>query len=210
MSMSTPYERGGREQQKARTKRSLVNAAQALIVQGITPTVEQAARAASVSRTTAYRYFPSQQALLVAAYPYIQRDSLLPADPPSDVVARLTAVVEAHTRQTVQNEAQLRTMLRLSLEAAPDQREQLLLRQGRAIGWIKEALSPLADRLSDEQLHRLALAIRSVEGIEALVWLTDVGRLPREEAVAIMRWSAQALLRQALDDDLPAGRRVRR
>ena len=65
-------------------------------------------------------------------------------------------------------------MLRLSLEAGPAERAALPLRQGRAIRWIEEALEPLRDRLSDAEVHGLALAIRSATGIEALVWLTDV------------------------------------
>jgi hypothetical protein len=47
---------------------------------------------------------------------------------------------------------------------------------------------------------RLVLAIRSATGIEALVWLTDVAGLSREEATALMRGSAQALLESALRD----------
>jgi AcrR family transcriptional regulator len=201
--MSIPYEVGGRERQKARTKQALVEAARGLVARGMTPTVEQAAATAAISRTTAYRYFPNQRSLLVAAYPYLERHSLLPPDPPDDVEARLAAVVEAHTRQTLQQEAQLRTMLRLSLETDSQHREQLLLRQGRAIGWIMEAVSPLAETLGVHQVHRLAVAIRSVEGIEALVWLTDVAGLSRQEAVEVMRWSAQALLRQALTGGPP-------
>jgi hypothetical protein len=87
-------------------------------------------------------------------------------------------------------------MLRLSLEPRPG--EQLLLRQGRAIGWIEEALAPLRGRLSRSALRRLVLAIRSACGIEALVWLTDVAGLSREQAAELMRWSALALLSTAL------------
>jgi AcrR family transcriptional regulator len=68
--MSTAYERSGRTHQKARTRAALVAAARSLVAQGgATPTVEEAAAAAAVSRTTAYRYFPSQTALLIAAHP---------------------------------------------------------------------------------------------------------------------------------------------
>jgi hypothetical protein len=74
----------------------------------------------------------------------------------------------------------------------------LPLRQGRAIAWIEEALSPLRTRLSEPELRRLVLAIRSATGIEALVWLTDIAGLSREEAGDVMRWSASALLRSAL------------
>ncbi len=203
MVMSIPYDEFGRTNQKARTRRALVESARALISEGITPTVEQTAARAAISRTTAYRYFPNQQSLLITAYPYLQSSSLLPAAAPADPEDRLATVVEAHTRQTLQLEQPLRTMLRLALEADPAAREQLLLRRGRAIGWIKEALAPLEGTLSADELHRLALAIRTAEGIEALVWLTDVAKLPREDAVRLMRWSARALLRSALRDGPP-------
>ena len=73
----------------------------------------------------------------------------------------------------------------------------LPLRQRRAIGWITQALEVLRGRLSEEELHRLVLSIRAATGIEALVWLTDLGGLSRDEAVGLMRWSAQALLERA-------------
>ncbi|HSR82574.1 MAG TPA: TetR family transcriptional regulator [Streptosporangiaceae bacterium] len=58
--MSTPYETSGRSAQKARTRDALVAAARDLVTAGgVTPTVEAVAAAASVSRSTAYRYFPS-------------------------------------------------------------------------------------------------------------------------------------------------------
>ena len=49
-------------------------------------------------------------------------------------------------------------------------------------------------------MHRLAIAIRRTTGIEALVWLTDVAGLSREEAMGLMRWSARALLDAAIAD----------
>jgi hypothetical protein len=54
--------------------------------------------------------------------------------------------------------------------------------------------------MPEDELHRLALAIRATIGIEALVWLTDVGHLSREEALSIMRWSGRALLRAVLEE----------
>ena len=87
-------------------------------------------------------------------------------------------------------------MLRLSLEPGPGQ--ELLLRQGRAIGWIEQALAPLQARVGGSELRRLVLAIRAACGIEALVWLTDVAGISRQEASELMRWSALALLRATL------------
>jgi AcrR family transcriptional regulator len=196
--MSIPYEAAGRSSQKQRTRTALVIAARDLVRQGVTPTVEETAAAAAISRTTAYRYFPNQRALLVAAHPETEARSLLPEDAPSDPQARLDAVVEAFTRLLVDTEPQQRTMLRLSLEPDPSRREPLLLRQGRAIQWIGEALAPCRAQLSEPELQRLVLAIRTAVGIEALVWLTDIAGLSRDEAADLMRWSARALLQSAL------------
>lgn len=204
MRMSIPYEQSGRIAQKRRTRDALVAAARELVAEGEAPTVEAAAEAASISRTTAYRYFPNQHALLAAAHPETAADSLLPDDAPDDAAARLDLVVEAFTRMIVDTEAQQRTMLRLSLEADPVERSQLPLRQGRAIRWIEEALAPLRRDMTGEELHRLAIAIRSATGIEALAWLTDIAGLSRTEATDLMRWSARALLNAAIAENASA------
>jgi AcrR family transcriptional regulator len=193
----------GRWRQRQRTRQALIDAARELVTRGTAPTVENAAERAGISRTTAYRYFPNQRSLLVAAHPETVTSSLLPPDAPADAAERLQAVVERFTDLISDTEQQQRTMLRLSLEPTDGERAPLPLRQGRAIGWIEEALEPLRGPLSDDQVHRLALAVRSATGIEALVWLTDVAALPRVEALGLMRWSAQALLSAALTDGPP-------
>ena len=109
----------GRTDQKRRTRTALVAAARDLVAKGLTPTVEEAAGDAGVSRTAAYRYFPNQRALLMAAHPETAARSLLPDDAPREVDARLDTVVQAFTGLIVDTEAQQRTMLRLSLEADP-------------------------------------------------------------------------------------------
>jgi hypothetical protein len=200
MVMSIPYELNGRVGQKRRTRDALIAAARELVADGATPTVEGAAEKASISRTTAYRYFPNQRALLVAAHPETATPSLLPEGAPDDAASRLDIVVGAFTRMIRDSEAQQRTMLRLSLEADPVERAQLPLRQGRAIKWIEEALAPLREEMSQADVHRLTLAIRSATGIEALAWLTDIGGLSRDDAIELMRWSARALLQSALAD----------
>jgi AcrR family transcriptional regulator len=205
MNMSIPYERTGRTRQKARTRRALVEAARELLAQGVTPTVEQAADAAGVSRTTAYRYFPNQRALVVATFPQIAVSSLLPEHAPQDPEARLAAAAKALGRLVVEHEPELRAQLRLSLE--PDgngddggAHRNLPFRTGQSIVWVEEALAPLHGKLPEPRFRRLVLAIRTAVGIEALVWLTDIAGLSRDEAVELMCWSAQALLRIALEE----------
>ena len=194
--MLISYEQLGRTRQKARTRTALLDAARELLTQGRTPTVEEAAEAAGVSRATAYRYFRNQRALLVATHPEIEATAFLGEDAPTDPQERLDRTIGELIRFTIDTEPELRTMLRLSLEPGPE--EEFLLRQGRAIGWIDEALAPLRGGLPQPALRRLVLAIRSACGIEALVWLTDVAGLSRQQAAELMRWSALALLRGAL------------
>ncbi len=197
--MSIPYEAVGRTGQKQRTRDALVAAARELVTQGLTPTVEDAAARSHISRTTAYRYFPNQRALLVAAHPETETRSLLPTQASDDPAARLDAVIEAFTRLIADTEPQQRTMLRLSLEPDAAEHAPGLLRQGRAIGWIEEALSPLRTSMPESELARLVLAIRSATGIEARVWLTDVAGLSSDDAIDLMRWSARAMYRFAVD-----------
>ena len=168
-----------------------------MVSRGQAPTVEEAAAGAGISRTTAYRYFPNRRSLLAAAHPETAAASLLPDDAPQDPETRLDLVIASFTARNLETEAQQRTMLRLSLEAADAERERLPLRQGRAIGWIADALEPLRGQLAEPELDRLVLAIRSATGIEALVWLTDVAGLSRADAVDLMRWSARSLLQAA-------------
>ena len=198
MGMSIPYEQQGRRRQKARTRAVLLQAARELLGEGITPTVEQAAERAEVARTTAYRYFRNQKALLLATYPELEESSLLGPDAPADPSSRLEMVTKKFTKQLLAHEAELRASLRLALDPHTVSAEGLPLRQGRGIQWIDDALIPLRGRVPDTELRRLVLAIRTAMGIEALVWLTDIAGLSRSEAVATMRWSAQTLLQGAL------------
>ena len=206
--MSTPYEASGRVEQKSRTRTALVAAAREMVARGLAPSVAEAADAAAISRTTAYRYFPNQRTLLAAAHPETGAASMLGENPPTDPAARLDEVIRRFTAVILETEAQQRTMLRLSLEDDPAERGGQPLRQGRAIGWITEALEPVRDQLSDDELHQLVLAIRSATGIEALVWLTDIGGLSRDAAVELMRWSAQSMLTAALSTGVPSSRSV--
>lgn len=205
-SVSTLDLESGRSRQKHRTRDALVGAARELMADGAALTVESVAERSGISRTTAYRYFPNRIVLLAAAHPETAAESLLGDEPPDDVGDRLDRVVDYFTTLIAETEAQQRMMLRLSLEPRSPDDVPLPLRQGRAIGWIREALSPLDGQLDEAQLERLARAIRATTGIEALVWLTDIAGLSREDARDLMRWSARALLEAAQVSPPPTGR----
>jgi AcrR family transcriptional regulator len=203
--VSTPYIETGRAGQKRRTSQALVDGARLLVAEGLTPTVEAAAERAGISRTTAYRYFQNQAELLLAAHPETAAVTLLPPEPPTDPAARLDLVLSAFIRIVLDTEPQQRAMLRMSLGQTTG--TDLPLRQGRAVGWIGEALQPLRSILGDASVDQLTLAIRSAIGIEALAWLTDVAGLDRDDAAKLMHWSAMAMLRAAVEGRQPPPRR---
>ena len=197
--MSVPYESTGRTRQKQRTRDALIEGARTLLDRGVTPTVEHAADAATVSRTTAYRYFPDQRALLLAAIPSIDRASQLPDDAPDDPSQRVDLVIREQVRIIRRWEPQLRAALRLTLDQPSGMGHQArpTLREGRAIGWIEDALAPLAATHPHVDRRRLAIAIRAGCGIEAWVWMIDIARVSPTMAATLMRESAQALLKAA-------------
>lgn len=199
-SMSISYTETGRTRQKQRTLEALNAATRELLRQGVIPTVEESADAAGVSRATAYRYYPNQRELLVAAHGVTEAPSLVPEGLPSDPFARLDAVVDHILRMTVEGEAGSRAMLKLSLEGHSPGEGALALRKGRRIVWVTEALEPVKKLLGPRRFRRVVRAIAATIGIEVLVWMTDVAGMSRDEAVAVMRWSASALLRAALDE----------
>lgn len=204
--MVMPYESRGRVAQKQRTRAALAAAAQRLFADGKTPSVEEVADAAGISRSTAFRYFPNQRSLLAVAFPETGSTSLLPDPAPRDVRTRLDTVVAGLARFNLQHENVLRAQLQASLQ--PDA-EHPPLRQGRAIGWLEDALEPLRDRTPAVDVHRLAMAVRAATGIESLVWLTDIAGVTRDEYSELARWTARALLDAALKDARAAHRRER-
>lgn len=195
--MSSAYEQAGRVNQKLRTRTALVEATRALLAQGVTPTVEQAAASASVSRPTAYRYFPNQEALLIAAHPPLAMESLVPEPASGDPLERLDAASKSLVQFLLDNETALRAMLRISLEQTAE-RPPLALRTGRRIRWIEDALAPLRSRLGPQRFHDLVLRIAAALGIEPLIWLIDIAHVERTHAAEMLRASARDILKAAL------------
>jgi AcrR family transcriptional regulator len=175
----------------------MVAAARELMSEGLMPTVEQAAARAGVSRATAYRYFLNQRELAAAAFPLMDRPTLLPRDASDDVTERVTLVAQSIMQGIVENEMALRAQLRMSLQDTAH-RPDTPLRKGRRIHWFEEALAPLRGQMQPADLRRLTLGLAAFVSLEVLIWLVDLGGLSREEAVAQIVWTAQQILRSAV------------
>lgn len=192
--------------QRRRTRSAIIAAAQAIVEQGQTPTVAQAAMDALVSRTTAYRYFPTQESLLLELSINIDIRELenlaaqpLDGTPPED---RLLEFVDRFNRHVLANERLSRTGTRhymdmwLAAERTGD--DHPYTREGRRAHMIATILEPLRGTMPEDELARVQAALCLVAGGEAIQVLRDVCRLEAAEALAVTHWAADAILTAAL------------
>jgi AcrR family transcriptional regulator len=194
--------------QRNRTRAAIIEAATALMREGRPPTVAEAAERALVSRATAYRYFPTQESLLldVAQVEPLVRpvQELVSSFSTEDAELRLTALVATLTRALMSDEALIRTGVRVYMDTwLANQRDgdATPVRAGRRMRWIDEALRPLGERLGEAGWKRLQSALAVTLGTEAFLALKDSAGLDDDdEIVATLEWASGAVLRAALDD----------
>jgi AcrR family transcriptional regulator len=194
-----------RVRQKQRTRKDLMTAAVRLMQDGQFPTVAEVAEEANISRATAYRYFPSQDALLAEA----PLDGVVPTpeelftnDRSRDAEERLDRAERRLHDMIYANEAQLRVMLSQSLAGSLSGRDKdgTPIRQNRRAPLIEGALEPVRDRLDDATRERLVAALSCFFGTESMVVFADVLQMAPPDARAVKSWAIRALLRAALQE----------
>lgn len=196
-----------RANQKQRTRAAIVEAANALLAAGVRPTVPEAAAAARVSRATAYRYFPTQDALLVeaaASRPTGTIEALLSSLPDSGGRANFTALQATASDVMFKEEAAMRAALRTYLDAWFQAREKgdpaPHVREGRRMRWIDTALGPTLATLPESRARRLRAGLALTLGIEPLIVMRDVCRLDDAQAREVLGWVAETLLDAVLTE----------
>jgi AcrR family transcriptional regulator len=193
----------GRVAQRRRTRAAIVAAAAQLLQAGRTPSVNDVAEAADVSRRTVYLYFPTlEQLLLDATLGLLSQaaveEAIDAADAGGDAVERVAAMVRALSSMSTETLALGRSLLRLTV-APTDGAEAPNPRRGyRRVGWIERALEPLRPRLEPPAFERLVSALAMVVGWEALIVLQDVRGLSPQEQLDTSLWAARALIGAAL------------
>jgi AcrR family transcriptional regulator len=194
---------------KERTRRLLAEAARELLRTGQPLTVQAAAKLAGVSRATAYRYFPSNEAVVLhATSPFTDDPSgqASPMPPASlsgeDLPSQAAALVREMGTWAFEHETELRTLLRLSLST---DRADRTPRRGATSRdrWIANLLDGLPERVTASERRRLAAALIPLFGADAIVWTTDIADLDRQEALDVLTWMAAALVQATLDRGRP-------
>lgn len=195
-----------RANQKARTRAAIIAAAKELQRKGTAPTIEQAAEHARVSRATAYRYFPTKEALLIelsAMTDPAPVEALLANLTTEPVEKRLRLLIDTFDGFALAEEEHVRTFTRVSqdtwLRSRRNGEDAPVVREGRRMRWLETVLAPLDD-LSPERKRRLQAALALTLGGEAIITMKDVCRLDNDESLDVLRWAAIALLRTALQE----------
>jgi AcrR family transcriptional regulator len=172
---------------------------------GVTPSVTEVAEAAEVSRATAYRYFPSQAALVHAVVdealgPILEWRSNEP-DPRqriADLLATAMPRIDAF-------EATFKAALKLSLDQWARRQAGTLgneprFKRGHRVELLRDATAPLEASVVPAARERLVQALSLIFGVEALIVLKDIWGLSLEEAQTVAEWAGVALVEAAMKE----------
>lgn len=196
------YRTFGRVDQKQRTHEALRSAAISLIAAGHQPTVDEVAKKAGISKSTAYRYFRSrdlmlEEVLLVSTVAADREMVLAAAQTDGSAAERVDRVIRADHAMVTRHRTAFRAGLRaflLRLEKFPDAHRG----PSNRVRTLTAALAPIADQLSTEHQQRLMAAMSLCLGIEAATTTEIACDLTPAEGEEVKRWAAAALLNAAL------------
>ena len=188
----------------------MLETATRLMQAGATPSVSEVAEAAEVSRATAYRYFPSQAALVQAVVDEGLGPILTWQSTSIDAERRVAELFDTAMPRIEAFEATFKAALKLSLDQWARRQAGTLgtepaFTRGHRVELLKDAIAPLADRLPPAEFSRLAQALSLIFGVEVLIVLKDIWGLDSRETMSVAQWAAGALVRGAMEESAREG-----
>lgn len=176
-----------------------------LMQSGVTPSVSEVAEAAEVSRATAYRYFPSQAALVQAVVDEALGPILTFKGPADTAEARVSALLATAMPRINEFEATFKAALKMSLDQWAQRQagtagSEPQFTRGHRIDLLRDAIAPLKSTVSAMSRDRLAQALSLVFGVEVLVVLKDIWGLDAASAQSVVQWAAAALVRATVSE----------
>lgn len=190
---------------RARTRKLMLVTATRLMQSGITPSVSEVAEAAEVSRATAYRYFPSQAALVHAVVDEALGPILDWSSDSPDARTRVADLLATAMPRIDEFEATFKAALKLSLDQWAQRQagtlgNEPLFTRGHRIDLLENATAPLEGKMPAQSRERLAQALSLVFGVEVLIVLKDIWGLTAESAQSVAEWAAKALVDAAVSE----------
>jgi AcrR family transcriptional regulator len=184
---------------RARMKRHMLATAIRLMQDGFVPSVSDVAEAAEVSRATAYRYFPSQAAMVQAAVDEALGPILAWRSGADDADSRVSALFGFAFPRMLQYEATHRAALSQALDQwarrqAGTLGDEARIVRGNRKGLLRDALAPLKRSVGPQAFDKLAQSLSLIFGIEAIIVLKDIWGIDDSGVREIARWAAHALV----------------
>jgi AcrR family transcriptional regulator len=187
----------GRANQKARTRKAIVDACRELTGSGAEVTMPAVAKLAMVSEATAYRYFPDLVSLLQESLEDLwprPQEALAPVADSGDPAERVAFAARYLLNGVHAYQGSVRAMIAHTIAAPPPGQAA---RPGYRFGLIDQALAPFAGTLGPGAMARLKLDLAVAVSAEALFTLTDLCGLSPDDAVASAARTAATLTRAA-------------
>jgi len=200
----------GRTNQKARTRKAIIDACRKLAASGADVTMPQVARLALVSEATAYRYFPDMVSLLQEALDGLWPDAaqaMAPVAGSADPGERIAFACEYLMRGVHAYQGSVRAMISHTIVAPA----RAAARPGIRFDLIDYALAPFeraggAAFLPPAAMAGLKQDLAIVVSAEALFVLTDLCGLSPDDAIASAVRTATTLTKAAFAAPLPPER----
>ncbi|OON39483.1 TetR family transcriptional regulator [Izhakiella australiensis] len=191
---------------RARTRQLLIDTAIQLFDEGAFPSVTEVAHAARLSRATAYRYFPSQSALVDA----VVSETLSPIQQwkpaQTETGARIDELLSYAFPLMLKHEGSLRAALHLSLTQWAQSRAQHTIAakdrlvRGNRKAMLQMVTRPLQKEMPQEQVDRVIQALSLVYGSEIFLVMKDIWHCENQQVEDMGKWIAKAIIRQARED----------
>jgi AcrR family transcriptional regulator len=187
-------------------KRLMLDTAIRLLQGGASPSVSDVAEAAGVSRATAYRYFPSQAAMIQAAVDEALGPVLGWSSAEMDPRKRVAELFGFAYHRMQAYEATHRAALLIALDQWQRRQAGTLGSEARVVrgnrrGLLKSAVEPFAGKVGKEAAERVTQALSLLFGIEAIIILKDIWGLDAKGAERVASWAADALVAAAIAGD---------
>lgn len=190
---------------RAKTRRLLIGTAMKMFDSGAFPSITEVATEAKLSRATAYRYFPTQSALVSA----IVTETLSPIKSwrPTckEASERIDELLSFAFPRMLEHEGTLRAALHLSLtqwaqsrSSGHNEKERLVRGNRKAL--LQHVVEPLKSELPPEMMERVIKSLSLVYGSEIFLVMKDIWGSDNEQLQDIGKWIAKAIVRQARED----------